>query len=168
MSHGGTERTEVKPILQRCRRHKERRRCSVQIPYNFWINCLCIESLIELANILRRSMHRRCLCDFHCFVLIILRPLFFSVWHFLRNLTLSSKPYHFKIQKTLICALCIYRKLYYSLKKAQIKSYEKAKTEYLWAYRSIKKSILSYRNRTERNKTQIFGTSSLFIYLCES
>ena len=47
----------------------------------------------------RRSMHRRCLRDFHCFVLIILRPLRVSVWHFLRNLTLCSKPYHSKIQK---------------------------------------------------------------------
>ena len=44
-------------------------------------------------------MHRRCLRDFHCFVLIILRPLLFSVWHFLRNLTLSDKIYHSKILK---------------------------------------------------------------------
>ena len=52
-----------------------------------------------MANKLRRSMHRRCLRDFHCLVLIILRPLLFSVWHFLRNLTLSDKIYHSKILK---------------------------------------------------------------------
>ena len=34
-AHGVTEGTEVKPILQRCRRHKEQRRCSVQIPDTF-------------------------------------------------------------------------------------------------------------------------------------
>ena len=35
MAHRVTEGTEVKPILQRCRRHKEQRRCSVQIPDTF-------------------------------------------------------------------------------------------------------------------------------------
>ena len=34
-AHRVTEGTEVKPILQRCRRHKEQRRCSVQIPDTF-------------------------------------------------------------------------------------------------------------------------------------
>jgi len=64
--HGGDG---VYAMLRRCRRHKERRRCSVQVLDNFWINCLCIESLIKLANMLRCFMHRWCLRDFHCFVL---------------------------------------------------------------------------------------------------
>ena len=34
-THRVTEGTEVKPILQRCRWHKEQRRCSVQIPDTF-------------------------------------------------------------------------------------------------------------------------------------
>ena len=68
-AHRVTERTEVKAITRRCRWHIERRRRSVQVPYNFWINCLYIESLIKLANMLRRSMHRRCLRDYHYFVL---------------------------------------------------------------------------------------------------
>ena len=39
-SHGGTE---VKPILQRCRRHKEQRRCSLQILDNYLgVNALYI------------------------------------------------------------------------------------------------------------------------------
>ena len=65
-----------------------------------WRFCRGLKLIIELANKLRRSIHRRCLRDFHCFVLIILRPLLFSVWHFVRNLTLSSKTYHSKILKT--------------------------------------------------------------------
>ena len=88
-------------MLRRCRRHKERRRCSVQILDKFWDKRFGYKLLIELANKLRHSMHRRCLRDFHCFVLIILRPLLFSVRHFLRNLTLSGKTYHSKILKIL-------------------------------------------------------------------
>jgi len=37
-----------------------------------------------MANKLRRSMHRRCLRDFHCLGLIILRPLRASVWHYFK------------------------------------------------------------------------------------
>ena len=44
-------------------------------------------------------MHQWCLRDFYCLGLIIPRPLLFSVWHFVRNLTLSGKPYHSKILK---------------------------------------------------------------------
>ena len=37
------EGTEVKPILQRCRRHKEQRGCSVQILDNYFeVNALYI------------------------------------------------------------------------------------------------------------------------------
>ena len=45
----------------------------------FGINALGIKLLKKCANKLHRSMHRRCLRDFHCFVLIILRPLRASV-----------------------------------------------------------------------------------------
>ena len=35
---------------------------------SFGVNALDIKSLIKLANNLRFSTHRRCLCDFHCLV----------------------------------------------------------------------------------------------------
>jgi len=37
-----------------------------------------------MANKLRRSMHRRYLRAYHCFVLISLCPLLFSVWHYVK------------------------------------------------------------------------------------
>jgi len=60
---------KLKGLYNRHTETRSGRRRSVQVPYNFWINCLYIESLIKLANMLRRSMHRRCLRDYHCFVL---------------------------------------------------------------------------------------------------
>ena len=38
-AHRVTEGTEVNAMSRRCRRHKERRRCSVQILDNFWDKC---------------------------------------------------------------------------------------------------------------------------------
>ena len=54
-------------MLRRCRRHKELRRCSVQILNNFGHKCFRHKVTKKCANKLRRSMHRRCLRDFHCF-----------------------------------------------------------------------------------------------------
>ena len=68
MSHRVTERTEVRVMLRRWRWHKEQRRCSVQLPDNSWDNVLHNKLLIELANYLGYSTHRRCLRGFHCFV----------------------------------------------------------------------------------------------------
>ena len=99
--HTESRRDGGNAMLQRCRRHKERRRCSVQILDNFWDKRFGYKLLIELAIKLLSSMHQRWLCDFHSFVLIILCTLLFSVRHFVRNLTLSGKTYHSKILKIL-------------------------------------------------------------------
>lgn len=56
----------------------------------FGINALGIKSLIKYANNLRRSTHRQCLRDYHCFVWIILRTLLFSVWHFIKVINLAG------------------------------------------------------------------------------
>ena len=57
-----------------------------------------------MANKLRRSMHRRCLRDFHCFFNNPLSSPFLRVT-LLQTLNTSSKPYHSKILKTLMCIL---------------------------------------------------------------
>ena len=67
-SHRVTERTEVRVMLRRCEWHKEQRRCSVQLCDASWDKRFTYKLLIELANKLRRSMHRRYLRGFHCFV----------------------------------------------------------------------------------------------------
>ncbi len=54
--------------MQRYEWRKEGQRCSVQPPDNSWGKCFTYKLLIELANYLGYSTHRRCLCDFHCFV----------------------------------------------------------------------------------------------------
>ena len=55
-------------MLRRCEWHKEQRRCSVQLPDNSWDKRFTYKLLIELANYLGYSTHRRCLRGFHCFV----------------------------------------------------------------------------------------------------
>ena len=55
-------------MLRRGEWHKEQRRCSVQLPDNSWDKRFTYKLLIELANYLGYSTHRRCLCSFHCFV----------------------------------------------------------------------------------------------------
>ena len=89
-AHRGTERTEIKAMSRRCRWHKERRRCSIQISDNFRVNALCINSLIKFGNKLRSSTHRRCLRVYQWFVLIILRTLRSSVWHLAKDLSLGG------------------------------------------------------------------------------
>ena len=53
-----------------------------------------------MANKLRRSMHRRCLRDFHCFVFN--NPPFSPCLRvtLLQTLNTNGKPYHSKILKT--------------------------------------------------------------------
>ena len=87
-------------MSRRCRGHKERRRCSVQILDNFWDKRFVYKLLIELANKLRRSMHRRCLRDYYSFVFN--NPPFspFLRVTLLQTLNTSGKPYHSKILKT--------------------------------------------------------------------
>ena len=86
-------------MLRRCEWHKEQRRCSVQLPDNSWDKRFTYKLLIELANYLGYSTHRRCLRDFHCFVFYNPQfPLFLCVilcqCHKLR-----LPPYLFKLLK---------------------------------------------------------------------
>lgn len=67
-SHRVTEGAEVRVMLRRCEWHKEGQRCSVQLPDALWGKRFTYKLLIEVANYLGYSTHRRCLCDFHCFV----------------------------------------------------------------------------------------------------
>ena len=55
-------------MLRRCEWLNEGQRCSVQLPDNSWGKRFTYKLLIELANYLGYSTHRRCLRDFHCFV----------------------------------------------------------------------------------------------------
>ena len=55
-------------MLRRCEWHKEGQRCSVQLSDDSWDKRFVYKLLIEVANYLGYSTHRRCLCDFHCFV----------------------------------------------------------------------------------------------------
>lgn len=90
-AHRVTERTEIKAMSRRWGDGTKR---EVGVAYSFLItleiNALSIESLIKQANNLRRSTHRWCLRGYQCFVLITLRSLHFSVWHFFRDLCLGE------------------------------------------------------------------------------
>ncbi|MBF1430978.1 MAG: hypothetical protein HXN42_06035 [Prevotella melaninogenica] len=55
-------------MLRRWRWHNEGQRCSVQIRDDSWDKRFVYKLLIELANYLGYSTHRRCLRGFHCFV----------------------------------------------------------------------------------------------------
>ena len=55
-------------MLRRCEWHKEGQRCSVQLSDDSWDKRFVYKLLIEVANYLGYSTHRRCLRDFHCFV----------------------------------------------------------------------------------------------------
>ena len=92
-AHRVTEGTEV----TQCHGGADGTKSNRDVVYRFLIsseiNTLGIESLIKLVNFLRSSTHRRCLRDFHCFVLKILRPLRASVWHFVRD-----SSYYFKLK----------------------------------------------------------------------
>ena len=76
-------------MSRRCQRHKERRRCSIQILDNFWNRSFEHKVTKKFADKLRRSVHRRCLRGYYFFVLIILRSLLFSVWYFFKVLNLG-------------------------------------------------------------------------------
>ena len=89
-AHRVTERTEIKAMSRRWGWHKERGGVAYSFLITLEINALSIESLIKQANNLRRSTHWRCLRSLHCFVLITLRSLHFSVWHFVRDLCLGE------------------------------------------------------------------------------
>lgn len=67
-SHRVTEGTEVRVMLRRCEWHNEGQRCSVQPPDALWDKRFTYKLLIELANYLGYSTHRRYLRGFHCFV----------------------------------------------------------------------------------------------------
>ena len=67
-AHRETEETEINAIARRCQWHTERRRRSIQILDNFWNKCFGHTSRTKLANKLRCSLHRRCLCDSYRFV----------------------------------------------------------------------------------------------------
>ena len=87
-------------MLLRCRWHKERRRWRYRSFIILKVNtfsrkCLIWWKLTSFAPCTDGA--------FHCFVLIILRPLRSSVWDFVRNLTLSGKTFHSKILKTVFC-----------------------------------------------------------------
>ena len=55
-------------MLRRCEWHKEGQRCSVQLCDASWGKRFTYKLLIELANYLGYSTHRRCLRGSHCFV----------------------------------------------------------------------------------------------------
>ena len=99
--HTESRRDGGNAISRRCRRHKEQRRCSVQILDNFWDKYFGYKVTKKVCrqapSLYAPTMPPRLPSLF----LIILRPLLFSVWHFVRNLTLSGKTYHSKILKTL-------------------------------------------------------------------
>ena len=76
-------------MSRRCRRHKERRRCSIQILDNFWDKSFEHKVAKKFVDKLRGSVHRRCLRCYYFFVLIILRSLLFSVWYFFKVLNLG-------------------------------------------------------------------------------
>lgn len=89
-------------ITEVCRWHKEWRRYSVQILDNyFWGKYFVYKLLTNLTIKLLCSTHRWCLRDFRCIVLIILRPLRFSVWYYVKFLILRSKCSHYKLLNTL-------------------------------------------------------------------
>ena len=76
-------------MSRRCQRHKERRRCSIQILDNFWNRSFEHKVTKKFADKLRSSVQRRCLRGYYFFVLIILRSLLFSVWYFFKVLNLG-------------------------------------------------------------------------------
>ena len=55
-------------MLRRCEWHNEGQRCSVQLRDDSWDKRFTYKLLIEVANYLGYSTHRRCLCSFHFFV----------------------------------------------------------------------------------------------------
>ena len=89
-AHGGSTRTELNMMSRRSRRYKERKRCSVQLPDNFW------DKYFEkkVSNITGKQpplLHaQQCLRAYLRCVLRILRILHFSVWHFVKVLNLAS------------------------------------------------------------------------------
>ena len=84
------DKTEIKAMSRRWRRHKVRGRVAYILLIISEMNALGIEAQIKLTNYLRRSTPRRYLCGYHCFVLILLRTLHYSVWHFVRDLSLGE------------------------------------------------------------------------------
>ena len=76
--------------------------------------------LIELANKLRCSMHRRCLCYYYSFVFN--NPPFSPCLRvtLLQTLNTSGKPYHSKILKTHILDSCLLFNISMRNKKAKI------------------------------------------------
>ena len=88
-------------MSRRCRRHKERRRCSVQILNNdFGVNALDIKLLKKCANNLRRSMHRQYLRYFYHYVSNNPPSSPCLCVTLLQTLNTSGKPHHSKIWKT--------------------------------------------------------------------
>lgn len=63
-----TEGAEVKTMAQSCNGAKGDGGIAYRFLITIGINALGIKSLIKYANNLRRSTHRQCLRDYHCFV----------------------------------------------------------------------------------------------------